>query len=83
MKYYAVKVGRKVGIYYSWEDCKEQVDKYPKAVFKSFTDIVDANEFIFGQKVSPIKTQYDKNSIQKRLSKFIGIEKESLAPDLE
>lgn len=63
MKYYAVKVGRKIGIYYSWEDCKEQVDKYPKAVFKSFTDIVDANEFIFGQKVSPIKTQYDKNSI--------------------
>ena len=63
MKYYAVKVGRKIGIYYNWNDCKEQVDKFPKAVFKSFEDIVDANHFIFGETKSTIKTDYDRNSI--------------------
>ncbi len=31
MKYYAVKVGRKIGIYYNWNDCKEQVDKFRTA----------------------------------------------------
>lgn len=48
MKYYAVRVGRKVGIYYNWADCKAQVDGYPKAAFKSFTDITLANNFIGG-----------------------------------
>ena len=67
MKYYAVKVGRKVGIYYNWEDCKLQVDKYPKAVYKSFADIIEANQFIIGKSKS-IKTEvyiptYCKNSI--------------------
>ena len=27
-KYYAVKVGRKPGIYLSWDECKMQVDRY-------------------------------------------------------
>jgi ribonuclease HI len=67
MKYYAVKVGRKIGIYYSWADCKEQTDKYPKAVFKSFTDINEANSFINGIEIkTDVKVKNDnyiKNSI--------------------
>lgn len=66
MKYYAVKVGKKIGIYYSWEDCKEQVNGYPKAVYKSFTDIVEANNFISATTVVKPKipaTTYSKNSI--------------------
>ena len=35
-KYYAVKVGRVPGIYSSWDECLEQVNKYPKAKFKKF-----------------------------------------------
>ena len=46
MKYYAVRVGRIVGIFFLWEDCKAQVDKYPKAEYKSFTSIMDAVEYI-------------------------------------
>jgi ribonuclease HI len=46
MKYYAVRVGRVIGIYFLWEDCKAQVDKYPKAEYKSFTSIMDAVEYI-------------------------------------
>lgn len=34
--YYAVKVGRKTGIYESWEDCKKQVHGFPGAIFKKW-----------------------------------------------
>ena len=36
MKFYAVKVGRKPGVYTDWDTCKSMVDGYPGAVFKSF-----------------------------------------------
>ena len=31
-KFYAVKIGRKPGIYNSWDECKMQVDKFKVAV---------------------------------------------------
>ena len=37
-KYYAVAVGRVVGIYYDWESCKRQVDGFPNAKYKGFAD---------------------------------------------
>ena len=46
MKYYAVRVGRIVGIFFTWEDCKRQVHKYPGAEYKSFDRIDLANEYI-------------------------------------
>ncbi len=45
-KYYAVKVGRKPGIYSDWETCKKQVYKYPGAIYKSFTNYPDAKIFL-------------------------------------
>ena len=47
-KYYAVKVGKKPGIYNSWDECKEQVNGYSGAVFKSFKTREEAVEFIGG-----------------------------------
>ena len=35
-KFYAVKNGRKVGIFSTWDECKAQVDGYSGAVYKSF-----------------------------------------------
>ncbi|WP_286149303.1 RNase H1/viroplasmin domain-containing protein, partial [Thomasclavelia cocleata] len=35
-KFYAVKIGRKPGIYLTWDECKQQVDKFKGAVYKSF-----------------------------------------------
>ncbi len=35
-KYYAVKKGRIPGIYETWSECQEQVEKYPGAVYKGF-----------------------------------------------
>ena len=36
MKFYAVKQGRKTGIFTSWDEAKAQVDGYSGAVYKSF-----------------------------------------------
>ena len=46
MKYYAVKVGRKKGIFLTWEDCKEQVDGFDGADYKSFSNIKDAEAYL-------------------------------------
>ncbi len=45
-KFYAVKNGRKPGIYESWDDCKAQVDGFSGAIYKSFKSKADALEFL-------------------------------------
>lgn len=45
-KYYAVRVGRKTGIYRTWGECQEQIMRYPGAVYKSFTELEDAENFM-------------------------------------
>lgn len=47
-KFYAVKNGRVPGIYHTWDDCKAQVDGYPKAVYKSFLTESEARSFLNG-----------------------------------
>lgn len=36
-KYYGVWIGRKPGIYQSWDECKAQIDKYPNAKYRKLT----------------------------------------------
>lgn len=45
-KYYAVKVGRIPGIYQTWDETKEQINGYSGAVYKGFTTLHDAEQFI-------------------------------------
>ena len=45
-KYYAVKEGRRPGVYTSWDQAKAQVDKYPGAVHKKFNCLSDAQTFV-------------------------------------
>lgn len=45
-KYYAVKIGKKPGIYRSWDICKNMVHGYPGAVYKSFPTMEEAKNFI-------------------------------------
>lgn len=45
-KYYAVKQGRKPGIYQSWAECQEQVNGYPNAIFKGFSTLEEAEVFV-------------------------------------
>lgn len=50
-KYYAVKQGRNPGIYSSWDECKKQVEKYKGAIYKSFTSLDEAKNFIKEEKI--------------------------------
>lgn len=45
-KYYAVKIGKKPGIYRKWDDCKAMVHGYPGAVYKSFQTLAEAEAFL-------------------------------------
>lgn len=45
-KFYAVKNGRKPGIYNTWAECEQQVKGYASAVYKSFTTLEEAEAFM-------------------------------------
>ena len=57
MKYYAVKVGRMTGIYNTWDECKEQVDGFEGALYKSFSKLEDAQEYLLDGKKETINTE--------------------------
>lgn len=45
-KYYAVKIGKVPGIYTTWDACRQMVDGYPGAVYKSFPTAEQAAVFL-------------------------------------
>lgn len=45
-KIYAVKAGRKTGLFYSWSECEAQVKGYPGAKFKSFSTMHEAQAYL-------------------------------------
>lgn len=45
-KIYAVFVGRKPGIYETWEECEAQVARFPNAKFKRFKRLEDAEHYM-------------------------------------
>lgn len=51
-KFYAVKEGKKKGVYLTWDECKEQVNGYSGAVYKSFSSLEEAQSFLEDIKVS-------------------------------
>lgn len=58
-KFYAVKVGKKPGVYLTWDECKKQVDKFSGAIYKSFKTLEEAESFagIKSKKVSKINNR--------------------------
>ncbi|CAG8680156.1 17404_t:CDS:1 [Racocetra persica] len=55
--YYAVRVGHKPGIYLLLEQCKQQIHKFPGALYKKFSTRQQAEDFM-----KPIDTK-DKLSV--------------------
>ncbi|MHB1653689.1 MAG: ribonuclease H1 domain-containing protein [Desulfitobacteriaceae bacterium] len=47
-KFYAVRVGRKTGIFTSWQDCEDAISGYSGAVYKRFENEVSAREWFDG-----------------------------------
>lgn len=45
-KFYAVLEGKKTGIYNSWDECKAQVIGFKGAIYKSFENLEEAENFI-------------------------------------
>ena len=46
LKFYAVKQGRKKGVFKTWNECKAQTHRFTGAVFKSFKTLQEAQDFI-------------------------------------
>ena len=55
MKYYAVRIGRKPGIYTTWAEAESQVKGYKGAIYKSFTNTNAANQFLNQNDLKPKK----------------------------
>lgn len=47
-KFYAVRKGKTSGIFFSWDDCKAQVEGYKGAEYKSFKTLSEAENYISG-----------------------------------
>lgn len=45
-KFYAVRKGKKTGIFTTWDECKKQVMRYSGAEYKSFKNKEDAEEYL-------------------------------------
>lgn len=58
--YYAVREGRKVGIFTKWSDAKNQIDKFNGACYKKFEKRKDAEKWLaekhVGKHASPVIT---------------------------
>ncbi len=46
MKYYAVKKGKTTGIFTTWDECRENVEKYKGAIYKSFSSLDEAKMYL-------------------------------------
>ena len=47
-KFYAVRKGKKIGVFSTWDECKEQVTGFKGAIYKSFKALDEAEEFVKG-----------------------------------
>ena len=57
-KFYAVRKGKKTGIFMTWDECKSQVQGYSAAEYKSFKTREEALEYLNNEAV---KTNIEKN----------------------
>ncbi len=57
-KFYAVRKGKKAGIYLSWDECKSMVHGFAGAEYKSFSTRQEAEEYINGDKLNSKSEAY-------------------------
>ena len=55
MKYYVVRVGKRPGIYDTWVECKEQVEGFEGAEYKSFSNYLDATHYFYENQIVETK----------------------------
>lgn len=59
-KYYAVKKGRKTGIFMDWDTCRAEVEGYPGAEYRSFGKLEDAEEYLVGKVQGGVEKEPEK-----------------------
>lgn len=58
-KYYAVRRGRKTGLFRSWADCKAQIDGFSGALYKSFTTQAEAEAYLSGGEAAKVDVSHE------------------------
>ena len=74
---YAVRKGRKPGIYYSWKECEEQIKNYNGSKFKKFSTFKEAHKFLDEEKIVEIRKEginiyTDGSFIKRNNNKYSG-----------
>lgn len=59
-KVYAVKKGKKTGIFYNWDEVKELISGFSGAEYKGFKNEKDANDYLYGFNAEQISFEDDK-----------------------
>lgn len=70
-KFYAVRKGRHTGIFYTWDECKDQIQGFSGAVYKSFPTEEEAQAYMnesvgespYKQYIPYTKEQFEKLSL--------------------
>ncbi len=70
-KYYVVWKGRKTGVFNSWKECLEQVDKFETAVYKSFETLEEAEKAFAGNSYHYIGKNKKQPSVPKNVGNII------------
>lgn len=72
--YYVVHIGKKPGIYNTWDECKKQIDKFEGAIYKKFTNEKEAQDFLkngFGEGKKPRIVTRRENEDKKNTEKIL------------
>lgn len=77
-KFYAVKIGKKTGIFQTWDECKVAIEGFSNAIYKSFNTLDDAEEFLHSENESP-KIKMDHTVTNEQIDKIIAESDETIA----
>lgn len=73
MKFYAVKKGRRPGIYRNWDEAKAQVDGFSGAEYKSFAQITDATDYLnWNKETQGQEIRKDEDNLQNAIKKIVN-----------
>lgn len=72
--YYAVKIGKKPGIYLTWEEVKPLIDGVPGAMYKGFSTLSEAEAYITSEQKSKVSSDSDEDiaSINQEIEKELS-----------
>lgn len=67
-KYYAVRKGTRVGMFYSWDDCQNAIKGFSGAEFRGFNEEDEALAYLHGESLVTDRTSNSKFHLDKPIS---------------